>query len=362
MKKKSKKTTLRISGMHCASCAINIEKKLKSVKGVLSAQVNYASEQAIVEHENTIDDKLLAETVKQVGYKAIAEIKGDSQDTVEKEKAAELRTLKTKLLWSAFFTAFLLVGTLIPFAPKVIKNHLVMWALATPVQFWVGAQYYKSAWSALKNRLANMDTLIALGTSVAYFYSVFVVIFTPHLTKLNIPLHVYFETSATIITLILLGKYLETKAKGQTSEATKKLLQLGAKTARAVRGGKEVEIPIEQISKGEIIIVKPGEKIPVDGIIIQGDSSIDESMITGESMAIHKKINDKVIGATISKNGSFTMKATGVGQETMLAQIIEMVKHAQASKAPIQKLADSISSYFVPTVIILSMATFLIWF
>lgn len=360
---KSKKDTFHISGMHCASCALTVGKSLEKVPGVKSAHVNYANEQATVEHDGSCASESFTKAVEEAGYKAVIGGENESQeDRVEKEKAKELSDVKTKLVWSSFFTTFLLIGAMIPFAPAILKNYWVMWLLSTPVQFWVGAQYYKSTWSGLKNRTANMDTLIAIGTSVAYFYSVVVVLFETQLIDLGIEPHVYFETSATIITLILLGKFLEMRAKGQTSEAIKKLLGLQAKTARVIRDGKEIEIPAEQIVLGEILVVKPGEKIPVDGVITKGESSIDESMVTGESMPVRKIVEDSVIGATINKSGSFEMKATKIGSDTMLSQIIEMVKQAQGSRAPIQKLADTVSSYFVPVVLMLAIVTFLIWF
>ena len=361
--KRTNKTSFHVSGMHCASCAINVGKSLENVPGVESAHVNYASEQATVVHDGTCTNENLEKAVSEVGYKAVLGDENISQEElVEKEKAREIQSSKTKLIWSSFFTVLLVIGAMVPFAPQILKNYLLMWLLATPVQFWVGAQYYKSTWAGLKNRTANMDTLIALGTSVAYFYSVAVVLFEDLLLSMGVEPHVYFETSATIITLILLGKYLEMRAKGQTSEAIKKLLGLQAKTARVIREGKEVELPIWEIVVGDIIVVKPGEKIPVDGIITKGESAVDESMVTGESMPVRKTIEDEVIGATINKSGSFEMKATKIGSETMLSQIIEMVKQAQGSRAPIQKLADTVSSYFVPVVIILSIITFLIWF
>ena len=360
---KKKKTIFHVSGMHCASCAVSISRSLEAVPGVTSANVNYANEQATVEHSEACKLEDLTNAVEGVGYKAVMGSEIESQeDLVEKEKAKELQQLKTKLSWSTFFTILLLIGVMLPFAPSILKNYWVMLIFATPVQFWVGGQYYKSTFSGLKNRTANMDTLIAIGTSVAYFYSVFVVFFESLLLNFGIEPHVYFETSATIITLILLGKYLEMRAKGQTSEAIKKLLGLQAKTARVLRDGKEVEVPIEQIVVGDILIVKPGEKIPVDGVITKGESSVDESMVTGESIPVRKGIESSVIGATINKSGAFEMKATKVGSETMLSQIIDMVKQAQGSRAPIQKLVDTVSSYFVPVVLMLSVVTFLLWF
>jgi len=231
--------------------------------------------------------------------------------------------------------------------------------LSAPVQFWAGRQFYLATWSGLKNRAASMDTLIAIGTSAAYGYSV--------LSVLGITKGTYFDTAAVIITLILLGRYLEAKAKAHTSDAIKKLLGLQAKTARALRKdaqGKlvEIDIPIEEVKVGDLIRVRPGEKIPVDGEIVEGESAVDESMVTGESMPVGKFKGDTVIGATLNKNGSFVFRATKVGQDTMLAQIVEMVAAAQSSRAPIQRLADSVSSYFVPAVLMLSVLTFIVWF
>ena len=358
-----KKTSFHVSGMHCASCSVLISKNLQELPGVKNANVNYANEQATVEHDESCSVEQMAKAVEKSGYKAIIPNKDqNNEDLVEIEKAKELQNLKTKLKWSSFFTSLLLIGAMLPIAPNILKSSITMWILSTPVQFWIGAQYYKSTWSGLKNRSANMDTLIALGTSVAYFYSVTTVFFGDQLKKTGIEPHVYFEVAATIITLILLGKYLEAKAKGKTSAAIKKLIGLQAKTARVLRNGKEIELPIDQIIVGDVLIVKPGEKIPIDGVITKGESSIDESMVTGESIPVHKKVNDEVIGATINKSGSFDMRATKVGEETVLFQIIEMVKEAQGSRAPIQKLVDQISSYFVPTVIILALITFLLWF
>ncbi|MBI2620741.1 copper-translocating P-type ATPase [candidate division WWE3 bacterium] len=234
--------------------------------------------------------------------------------------------------------------------------------LSAPVQFWVGSQYYSSALAALKNRMANMDTLIALGTSVAYAYSAAAVILGDYIKGLGIEAHIYFEVAAVIITLITLGKYFEQRAKGQASEAIKKLIGLQAKKARVVRDGREVEMSIDEIVAGDVVLVRPGEKIPVDGVVTKGESSVDESMVTGESMPVHKKAGDAVIGATTNASGAFEMEATKVGSATMLAQIIKMVEQAQASRAPIQKLVDVVSSYFVPVVVALSILTFLVWY
>ncbi len=356
-----KKTTFHVTGMHCASCAVLVSKNLKKLSAVKSAHVNYANEQAVVEHSESLLQSDLLLAVQNAGYKAVF-LDANAEAKIESQKKDDLKQMKIKFLISAVFTVLLIIGAMAPFAPAVLKNPIVMWLLATPVQFWIGAQYYKSAFSALRNKTANMDSLIALGTSVAYFYSVFVILFSDLLMSLGIDSHVYFETSATIITLILLGKLLEARAKGQTSQAIKKLLNLQAKTARVERNGQELEIPLEDVMLNDVLIVKSGEKIPVDGVVISGSSSVDESMVTGESMPVKKQNGDEVIGATINTSGYLKIKATKIGNETMLAQIIEMVKDAQGSSAPIQKLVDKISGVFVPAVIVLSIITFLIWF
>jgi Cu+-exporting ATPase len=237
-----------------------------------------------------------------------------------------------------------------------------MLILATPVQFWVGWQFYKGAWGAFKHRNADMNTLIAVGTSAAYFYSLVATFFPSFFKAGGIEPKVYFDTSAIIITLIILGRLLEARAKGQTSEAIKKLMGLQPKTARVIRNGKEIDIPVEEVLVGDIVVVRPGEKIPVDGIVKEGESAVDESMITGESIPVTKRAGDEVIGATINKTGSFKFEATKVGKDTALAQIIKLVQDAQGSKAPIQRLADVISGYFVPVVISIAIATFVIWF
>lgn len=369
---KSKTLSFHVSGMHCVSCASNIARKLNKTEGVINAQVNYANEQATVTvDESKFDEKNAASVVKSLGYTAHIGMH-DHSDVSEKEREQELKKIKIQLFVSGILTILLLTGAMIPFAPAVLKNSLVMFILATPVQLWVGKRYYQSAWSALLNKTTNMDTLIALGTSVAYFYSVIVVFLmqffdTEFLMKIGIEEHMYFETSATIITLILLGKFLEIRAKGQTSQALKKLIGLQAKTAHLVENpGKNsekiIDIAIDRVQVGDILQVKPGEKVPVDGEIIIGESSLDESMVTGESLPVAKKSGDTVIGATINSSGSFQMKAVKVGSETMLSNIIELVKQAQGSRPPIQKLVDQVSSIFVPIVIVLSVLTFVVWF
>ncbi|MDP2632594.1 MAG: heavy metal translocating P-type ATPase [Candidatus Curtissbacteria bacterium] len=360
------KKTFTIDGMHCASCVKILEKALCRVEGVDNAVVNLATTQATVAFDpKRVTDEHLKSAVANVGYHAQlgAEEKSEDEQTLQKTK--ELKELKIKVAISLFFGLLILWGSfpqIMETAPQILRNFKVMLLLAIPVQFWAGLSFYKATIPALKHRTANMDTLVALGTSVAFSYSAIVTFFPGIIEKIGIDPMPYFDVSTIIIGLILLGRYFEARAKAGTSEAIKKLIGLQAKTARVVKDGKEVDIPIEQVAIGNIIRVRPGEKIPVDGVILEGESSIDESMVTGESIPTDKTKGDTVIGATINKTGTFTYKATKVGKDTMLAQIIKLVQEAQGSKAPIQRLADQVSAYFVPVVIMLAIATFAIWY
>jgi Cu+-exporting ATPase len=349
------KTTFPIIGMHCASCASLIEKKLKKTPGVATASVNYGSEQAMVEADATVTPSVLSAAVSDIGYKAVF---SDDPQTKEQAKKTELRVLQRKVTVSAVLTILILLGSLPHMFPGIFPYMefpaWILLLLTVPVQFWAGRDFYLATWSGLKNRAASMDTLITIGTTAAFVYSL--------LSVLGFPTPVYFDTAAVVITLILLGRFLEAKAKAHTGDAIKKLLHLAAKTARVVRGEQEIDIPIGDVVAGDIIRVRPGEKIPVDGKITEGFSSIDESMITGESIPVEKKSGDMVIGATMNKTGTFLFVATKVGDATMLSQIIRMVAEAQSSRAPIARLADTVSSYFVPIVLMLATATFIIWF
>ena len=360
------KKTFSIKGMHCASCVGILERSLKKVDGVSEATVNLATEKATVTYDPTkVDDNHLNSAVSNVGYQALINEEIKTEDEEQKEKQKELRSLRTKVIVSLILGVLILWGSfpgLMKTAPMILQNFWVQFLLASPVQFWAGFAFYRAAISAIKHRTANMDTLVVIGTTVAYGYSVFVTILPQLVTKIGIEPMPYFDTTAIIIGLILLGRYFEAKAKAGTSEAIKKLIGLQAKTARVLRDNKEIDLPISEVIIGDIIRVRPGEKIPVDGIIVEGESSIDESMITGESMPIDKIKGDVVVGATMNKTGTFTFKATKIGQETMLAQIIKLVQDAQGSKAPIQRLADLVSSYFVPVVIMLAILTFALWY
>ena len=364
------KTTFGVGGMTCASCVANVENALKKVPGVISANVNLASEKATVEYledETSMAD--FRQAVEGAGYSIRAEAGAEDiagSDAVLAATRREIRTLQTKLLFAGSIGLFMLLVALSEFTggwmPPFLGNHYLLWALATPVQFWAGWQFYQGAWARLKHGGANMNTLIAVGTSAAYFYSVAAILFPRFFAAGGREASVYFDTAAIIIALILFGRFLEARAKGQTSEAIKKLIGMQAKTARVVRQDQELDISVDDVVEGDLIIVRPGEKVPVDGVIKEGYSSIDESMVTGESIPVEKGIGDEVIGATINKTGSFRFEATRVGKDTALAQIVKLVEEAQGSKAPIQRLADIISAYFVPVVIGVATVTFILWY
>ena len=357
------KQTYPIKGMHCASCVRLIEKSLNKLPGVREANVNLATEKATVTYDpDECSDEQIASAVSNVGYKVI---KHESQDLEKEEKQEELKALRNKVIVSLTLGGLIIWGSfpgIMKTAPSLLTNPWIQLLLAIPVQFWAGLEFYRATIPALKHRLANMDTLVALGTTVAFGFSVFITFFPNIVESIGMEPMPYFDVSTIIIGLILLGRYFEARAKAGTSEAIKKLIGLQAKTARVMRSGEEVDIPIDQVQIGDVIRVRPGEKIPVDGTIIEGESSVDESMLTGESIPVDKTKGDSVVGATINKSGTLTYKATKVGPDTMLAQIIKLVQEAQGSKAPIQRIADTISSYFVPIVIMLAFATFGIWY
>lgn len=360
------KKTFSIGGMHCASCVMVIEQSLKKVDGVESAVVNLATNKATVTYDSDrVSETGLSSAVANVGYKAMVSEEVRSEDDEKNTKLKELKSLRIKVFISLVLGALILWGSfpgLMEAAPMFLQNFWVHLILATPVQLWIGLVFYRAAWPALKHRTANMDTLVAIGTTVAYGYSVFVTVFPQIVESIGIESMPYFDVSTIIIGLILLGRYFEAKAKAGTSEAIKKLIGLGAKTARVLRDGREIDLPISEVQIDDLIRVRPGEKIPVDGVVKEGESSIDESMITGESLPVDKAPGATVVGATINKTGTFTFEATKVGSETMLAQIIKLVEEAQGSKAPIQRIADLVSAYFVPVVIMLAIATFVGWY
>ena len=361
----SDKAEFTVSGMTCAACANRVEKRLNKLEGVNGATVNFALESATVDfNPDEIHVNEMKSAITKLGYKL--EVKSDEQNGSTDHRLQEIERQKKKFIIS-FILSFPLLWAMVShfsftsfiYLPDMLMNPWVQLALATPVQFIIGGQFYVGAYKALRNKSANMDVLVALGTSAAYFYSVYLSIrsigSSEHMTDL------YFETSAVLITLIILGKLFEAKAKGRSSEAIKKLMGLQAKTATVLRDGTEIKILIEEVVAGDIVYVKPGEKIPVDGEIVEGKSAIDESMLTGESIPVDKTIGDVVIGSTINKNGFLKVKATKVGRDTALAQIIKVVEEAQGSKAPIQRVADQISGIFVPVVVVIAIITFAVW-
>ena len=354
-----KKTTLSITGMTCASCSTMINKALNKVKGISNANVNLTTNKATIEFdEDKVSLEKLIQTIKNKGYGAVEATGKTDYDKEAKKKKRDYEKLRNKFYLSMIFAIPAFVLGMFFMKDPIPYQQYIMWFLATPIQFYVAYPMYKSAFSALKGFSANMDTLIVMGTSAAYFYSVFVV-----LSKQG---HVYFEASAVLITIVILGRLLEARAKGKTSEAIKRLIGLKPKFATVIRKdngkNKEIQVKVDDVLEGDIVIVKPGEKIPVDGIIKEGHTSIDESMITGESMPVEKKKGDLVVGATINKYGGFRFKATKVGANSTLARIVKLIEDAQGSKAPIQRFADTIAAYFVPAVLIIASITFITWF
>ena len=359
----------QVLGMDCASCAANIEIFLKKIDGIEKVNVNLPAAKAAVDFdEKKVSEKEIIEAIEKLGYKASLmdtdAMHAPGHDHEKMMREEELKNLKRKVFVGAVLSILVFWGSFpewFPWTPEFLMNRVVLFFLATPVQFWVGWQFYRGFLIALKNKMANMDTLIAVGTSAAYGYSLVATFFPEVFRGAGLEVNLYFDTAAIIITLILLGRLLEARARAGTSEAIKKLMGLRAKTARVVRDGEEKDIPVEEVVVGDIVVVRPGEKIPVDGIITEGRTSIDESMVTGESMPVTKEVGEPVIGATINKFGAFKFRATKVGKETILAQIIELVLRAQGSKAPIQKLADKVTAIFVPSVLGIAAITFIIW-
>ncbi|MBY6270393.1 heavy metal translocating P-type ATPase, partial [Parageobacillus thermoglucosidasius] len=360
----TEKVMLDIEGMTCAACAARIEKGLQRMEGVERATVNLATNSAVVEYkEGIISVEAILEKIKKLGYKG--QVRKEEEGAGVKEE--QLKQKQRQLMISIVLSLPLLYTMIahLPFdlglpMPDWLMNPWVQLLFATPVQFYIGGPFYVGAYRALRNKSANMDVLVALGTSAAYFYSLAEAVKT--IGNAHYMPNLYFETSAVLITLVLVGKYFEARAKGRTTEAISKLLSLQAKEALVVRDGKEVKVPLEQVAVGDTIIVKPGEKIPVDGIVIAGASAVDESMITGESIPVDKKAGDRVIGATINTTGTLTIRAEKVGKDTALANIVKIVEEAQGSKAPIQRLADVISGIFVPIVVGIAVLAFVVWY
>jgi P-type Cu+ transporter len=366
--------TLKLRGMSCASCASNIEVAIRDVPGVIDCNVNFGVEQASIKYNpQKTDLEAIQEAVEAAGYSAyslqqLEMITGEDEREQADRQAAD-RDLKRKVIVGGVISLLLIFGSLpmmtglkFPLIPEWLHNPWLQLILTAPVQFWCGYGFYVHAAQSFKRHAATMDTLIASGTSAAYFYSLFATIFPGFFLNQGLMPEVYYETAAIVITLILLGQLFESRARGQTSDAIRKMMGLQARDARVVRNGQEIDVPIAEVQIDDVILVRPGEKIPVDGEVIEGTSSIDEAMVTGESLPVKKQPGDEVIGATINKAGSFKFKATRVGKDTVLAQIVKLVQDAQGSKAPIQRLADQVTGWFVPGVIAIAIVTFVVWF
>ena len=370
----TEKINLKLRGMSCASCASSIEEAISNVPGVESCNVNFGVEQAAIKYNpKRTSVQEIQNAVEEAGYSSTSlqkqEMIAGENDAEKAARMAKSKDLLRKVIVGGIISLILIFGSLpmmtgldIPFIPPWLHNPWLQLILTAPVQFWCGYRFYVGARKAFKRHAATMDTLIALGTSAAYFYSVFATVFPNFFLNQGLMPEVYYETAAVVITLILLGQWFENRAKGQTSEAIRQLMGLQAKDARVIRNGQEIDIPISEVQIDDIVLVRPGEKIPVDGEIISGSSTIDEAMVTGESIPVKKQPGDEVIGATINKTGSFKFRATRVGTDTVLAQIVQLVQDAQGSKAPIQRLADQVTGWFVPVVIAIAIATFVLWF
>ncbi|MEH2315394.1 MAG: heavy metal translocating P-type ATPase [Nostoc sp.] len=365
--------TLKLRGMSCAACANNIEKAIRSVPGVIDCNVNFGAEQAAINYDRSLANlEKIQAAIDAAGYSSYSfqeEMLSKEDDAEIASRQALQRQLSLKVVVGGVISIFLLLGSLpmmtglnFPLIPSFLQNPWVELVLTTPVVFWCGGSFYRNGWKTLKRHTATMDTLIALGTSAAYLYSLFVTVFPKFFIAQGLIPHIYYEVAAIVITLILLGRLLENRAKGQTSEAIRKLIGLQARDARVIRDGKEIDVPIAEVRINDVILVRPGEKIPVDGEVITGASTVDEAMVTGESLPVKKQPGDEVIGATINGAGAFQFRVTRVGNDTFLAQIVKLVQQAQGSKAPIQRLADQVTGWFVPAVIAIAIATFIIWF
>lgn len=362
------KRTFPVLNMTCASCAVSAESIVKSAEGVVNASVNYANALLSVEYlPNMTGPQALQKAVQSIGYDLLIEDESKQQDSLEALHKEKFNDLKTKTIWSIILSIpVFMIGMFFMSSsegqPGIPYANIIMWAFATPVVLWFGKDFFINAWKQAKHRSANMDTLVALSTGIAYLFSVFNMLFPQFWLKRGLEVHVYFEAASVVIAFILLGKMLEEKARGNTSAAIKKLMGLQPKTVTVILpGGAEKQVAIEEVMEDDILLVKPGEKIAVDGLVISGNSYVDESMLTGEPVPVLKKENEKVFAGTINQKGSFQYKALKVGKDTMLAHIIKMVQDAQGSKAPVQKLVDKVAAIFVPLVISIAVLTFILW-
>jgi len=355
------KQSFPVLNMSCASCAVSAESIVKAEEGVINASVNFATTTLSVEYlPDVTNPSALQKAVQSVGYDLLIENETTQEEKLEVIREKKFRTLKIKTIWAVILSVPVFVTGM--FFMNIPYANEIMWLFATPVVFWLGRDFYINAWKQAKHRSANMDTLVALSTGIAYIFSVFNMLYPEFWQERGLHAHVYFEAAAVIIAFILLGKLLEEKAKGNTSTAIKKLMGLQPKTVTVINpDGSEKQTAIEDVNAGDIIIVKPGEKIAVDGSVISGSSYVDESMLSGEPLPVLKQENEKVFAGTINQKGSFRFKAEKVGKATMLAQIIKMVQDAQGSKAPVQKSVDKIAGIFVPAVIGITIFTFMLW-
>lgn len=365
---KLEKTTISVAGMSCAACVRRVEKVLLAVPGVQQASVNLAASKATVAHTaGTASLAELQQALDDAGYQLVGVGAEDQADPMEAARVAELRDLKVKLVVGFVLSVLIHAGSMphwFPLLSEIPHQALLiaLFLMTTPVVFWVGNRFLVGAWKAAKQRTSDMNTLVTLGALSAYLYSAAVTFFPGFFSAAGTETPVYFDGAAMILTLVLLGRFLEARAKGKTSEAIKRLIGLKPKTARVIRDEREIDLPIELVQKGDVVLVRPGEKIPTDGVVLSGVSAVDESMLTGESVPVAKEAGNEVFGATINKTGSFTFRATRIGAETALAQIIRLVEEAQGSKAPIQRIADKVASIFVPVVVTIAVATFCVWY
>ena len=359
--------TIPVRGMSCSSCVAKIENRLNRLPGVSQVSVNFATEKAAVSYYPSIHSvNDLAKAIRDIGYEALDPIEEQNLGDYESEaREKEVRRLRFKTIVGLVLSVPIFLGSFpewFPWMPAALQSPWTLLILTTPVQFWIGWQFHRGFWNALKHGSSDMNTLVSVGTNAAYFYSLGLTLFPNELAPAGVMTMYYYDTSAILMALILMGRWLEARARGKTTEAIKKLMGLQAKTARVIRNGVESDIPVEEVRIGDIVLVRPGEQIPVDGVVEEGASAVDESMLTGESVPVEKKTGDEVIGATLNKTGSFKFRASKVGKDTALARIVLLVQNAQGSKAPIQRLADKISGIFVPIVVAIALATFAFWY
>jgi len=361
------KTTVSIGGMTCAACVRRVETALKDVPGIEEAAVNLATGRGTVTHgADWSGAGALRKAVTEAGYEYLGVLDATREDPIEKAREKELRELTVKFIAGIILSVIIFMGTMqewFPFLGSIPRQAMlyILFALTTPVVFWVGSRFHTGALKALRQKTSDMNTLVSMGALSAYLYSALATFFPAAFTHAGVHLHVYYDGAAFIVSFIVLGRLLEARTKGKTSQAIKRLVGLRPRTARVIRDGQPTDIPVEEVMKGDEILVRPGEKIPTDGVVLTGASAVDESMLTGESMPVAKEPGIEVFGATINKSGSFTFRATKIGAETALAQIIRLVEEAQGSKAPIQRIADRVAAVFVPTVMVIAAITFIVW-